>query len=230
MQGSSSTSVALPRTPLCRGPKGKGQLTTRLTRPARQLRVALQVLSGRTQVPIARPLEARPPKTPAEVLARLPRSGSCLDALRCAGSEGHIVCVVVVFIPISHQHTYHPADTDSCLLASQQQHTRDRNNILRLCSRLCPLSVRWSSVLSFNRPVHTLSKWARARIPLVGWPARQVGGAVSAPPWHVDRKYQALLTDSRKLKQKGNRSFSSRRLFLVSSTCLPPVFHLSSPV
>lgn len=63
-------------------------------------------------------------------------------------------------------------------------------------------------------------------MPLVGWSTRHVGGAVSAPPWHLYRKYQALLTDSSKLKHKANPSFCSKRLFhVVPSTCIPPVWH-----
>lgn len=143
LQGSALTSVALRRTLLCRGSKGKGQLTTRLTRPARQLRVALQVLSGRTQVPIARPLEARPPKAPPKVLAHLPPGlppASTQFAVQCRLRRTHC-------LRRRHSH-FTPAHLPSCLhrvlplAPDNNTHARPKQYppfVLSAVPSLCPL-------------------------------------------------------------------------------------------
>lgn len=121
---------------------------------------------------------------------------------------------VVVVIPISLPfHTCRPAYTESCPLAPQQ-YTLDRNNIPRLCSRLCPLSVRWSSVLSFNRPVHTLCKWAQ-RPHSIGRLAHKTSwwGCVCSP-LSLLQKIPSIADRQLQVEAQGSRQA------LVSSTCL----------
>jgi hypothetical protein len=76
------------------------------------------------------------------------------------------ICVVV--IPISLSIFAIP----SC---PPTKYTLDENNILPFGFRLCPLYVRWSAVLSFNPPVHTLRKWA--------WCRHAIGRLVHKTSW-----------------------------------------------
>lgn len=226
MQGSALTSVALRRTPGFKRKRTADDTVDEASSPvARRTASPIRTDTGTDREASS----GKATKSSPKVLARLPpglQQSSCLDAVHCAGWRRRTHCLCLC--RRRHSHLTFISHLPSCLhrvlpSCPPTIHTRPKQHP-RLCSRLCPLSVRWSSVLSFNRPVHTLCKWAQ-RPHSIGRLAHKTSwwGCV-CPPLALRQKIPSTADRQLQVEAEGSRQAPrcrSKRLFQLSSTCLP---------